>query len=259
MAGRRIVVVLACALALAAPSAASLRVNQPPPEVVAATKVCQDKGLKGGTPEFNQCLNQQLNAGKPAPPSGGVETPVAVIDACKAKGLTPGTSDFGKCVGASAPNAGKTGTPAQQAAIAACKAKGLVENSADFQQCIKEQTATGPALTPAQQAATDACKAKGITQLTAAFKQCVLDESEAAANKALTPKQLAAVDACKAKGLGTRSDAFGRCIEQQLSSVIKSQRPDAQVEIATAIAFCNKKILKTPDDARACLKAQLNK
>jgi hypothetical protein len=258
MAGRHIAVVLGLALVLAAPSAASLRADQPPPAVVAATKVCQEKGLKGGTTEFNQCLQQQLNAGKPAPPAGGVETPVAVIDACKAKGLTPGTSDFGKCVGASAPGA-TTGTPAQQAAVAACKAKGLVENSADFQQCIKEQTATGPALTPAQQAATDACKAKGIAQLTPAFKQCILDESEAGANRALTPKQLAAVDTCKAKGLGTRSDAFMRCVEAQLSSVIKSQRPEAEAEIQAAIAYCNKKNPKTQDDARACLKAQLNK
>jgi hypothetical protein len=49
VAGRHIVVVLGFALLLAAPSAASLRANQPPPEVVAATKACQEKGLKGGS------------------------------------------------------------------------------------------------------------------------------------------------------------------------------------------------------------------
>jgi hypothetical protein len=56
VAGRHIVVVLGFALLLAAPSAASLRANQPPPEVVAATKACQEKGLKGAA-----CLKAQLN------------------------------------------------------------------------------------------------------------------------------------------------------------------------------------------------------
>jgi hypothetical protein len=72
----------------------------------------------------------------------------------------------------------------------------------------------------------------------------------------LTPKQLAAFDACKAKGLTTASDALKRCLDQQLTTVIKTARPEAEAEMNAAIAACNAKNLKQAD-LRACLKAKL--
>jgi hypothetical protein len=140
--------------------------------------------------------------------------------------------------------------------MASCKAKGLAEYSDDYMQCIKEETAQGPAPTPQQQAATDACKGKGIKQLTDAFKQCVNQAASALANASLTPKQLAAFDACKAKGLSMGNDAFKRCLDQQLTTVIKTARPEAEAEMNAAIAACNAKNLKV-DLLRACLKAKL--
>lgn len=241
---------LALVLALLLPAAAGARVVTDPPGLQAAIDACKAKGIAGGTPAFNQCVQGQLNANAPALP------PEAV--ACQAQGLKIGTDAFNACVkAASAKNGQKpspSGTDAQKAAVAACKAKGLVDNTTDFQDCLKDLTSvTGPM--NAQAKAADAgCAASGVKRGTDAFKACVLAASQAAAVAGFTGEQMAAYNVCKAQGLPPASNAFAQCLSKVLTKVIPDKGKVATGELGKVVAGCNAQHPKTAAALQQCVR-----
>jgi len=250
----RSALVLTFVCVLAVPAVATARpAADPPPGLQAAIDACKAKGVAGGTPAFNQCVQGQLNAGQPSQPS----LPPSA-QACQAQGLKIGTDAFNACVkAADAKNGQKPsqpGTDAQKAAVAACKAKGLVDNTPDFQDCLKDLTAvTGPM--NAQAKAVDAgCAASGAKRGTDAFRACIAAATQAAAIAGFTGEQMAAYNVCKAQGLAMASNAFAQCLSKMLTKVIPDKGKAATGELDKVVAACNAKHPKTAAALQQCVR-----
>ncbi len=125
------------ALLVVPAAAASTRAN--PPGLLGAQKACQALGITIGSPDYAQCVRQELNGTAPSAPvsgSGSTTPPLTVHRAqqtCAVRGLLPGSNGFMKCVN----------TLLTTAAQKTCTAKGLTQGSSGFARCVKQHLQSG--------------------------------------------------------------------------------------------------------------------